>query len=284
MSSPSMSFEFFPPRSEAQSRRFWRTLGCLETLHPDWFSVTYGALGSASKASMDTVAQLCKDSTKPIAAHLTCAGQTRAELLSTLAQFKSLGVESIVALRGDYKATGANNKFYHLRFASELVELIAESGEFDISVAAYPEVHPEAESAQSDMEVLKHKLDAGASRALTQFFFEPDVFLRWRDTAVKFGIDKALIPGILPVHDINKVIDFSRRCGASVPNSLVERFNGANNDRVRRKIAIEHCVNLCRALQHEGVEAFHIYTLNQSDLSYAVAKELIGVNAGSVAA
>jgi len=230
------------------------------------------------------VAQLCKDSVPPVAAHLTCAGQTRSQLLDTLAQFKSMGVKHIVALRGDNTSEGSDNKFYHLRFASELVELISDSGDFDISVAAYPEVHPEADSAQSDMEVLKHKLDAGASRALTQFFFEPEVFLRWRDSAVKFGIDAQLVPGILPIHSINKVIDFSGRCGATVPEALIERFKSATSEQAARSMAIEHCVDLCQSLQHEGVENFHLYTLNQSDLSYEVAKELLGVKVGSVAA
>jgi len=284
MKKPSLSFEFFPPRTESQSRRFWHTLGCLETLSPQWFSMTYGALGSASQASMDTVSQLCKESSKPVAAHLTCAGQTRAQLLDTLAEFKAMGVKHIVALRGDQTPEGAGGKFYTLRYANELVELIAESGDFDISVAAYPEVHPEAESAQTDMEVLKHKFDMGASRALTQFFFEPEVFLRWRDTAVKFGIDGPLIPGILPIHNIDKVIDFSQRCGASVPSALIERFNSAKTEQVVRQMSIEHCVDLCQTLRHEGVDTFHLYTLNQSDLSYEVAKSLLGVQAGTVAA
>lgn len=284
MKKPLLSFEFFPPRTEAQSRRYWRTLGCLETVQPQWFSVTYGALGSASKASMDTVAQLCKDSSKPIAAHLTCAGQTRAQLLDKLDQFKSMGVNHIVALRGDSITENTGGKYYHYRFASEMIELIAESGDFDISVAAYPEVHPEATSAQADMAVLRRKFDAGASRALTQFFFEPDVFLRWRDNAVKFGIDGELIPGILPIHSIDKVAEFSRRCGASVPSALVERFSNAKTEQAVREMSIEHSVDLCKTLQHEGVENFHLYTLNQSDLSYEVAKVLLGVKAGNVAA
>lgn len=284
MNTPSLSFEFFPPRTDAQSRRFWRTLGCLETLDPTWFSVTYGALGSGSQASVDTVQQLGKDSETPVAAHLTCAGQNRAELLEVLEGFKVMGIDHIVALRGDNVDRKQAEKYYQLRYASELVELIAETGDFDISVAAYPEVHPEAESAESDMAVLKHKFDLGASRALTQFFFEPEVFLRWRDAAVKCGIDKPLIPGILPVHDINKVIDFSSRCGATVPPQLIQRFENAKSDESKKTLAIDHCVDLCKTLQNEGVDAFHLYTLNQSDLSFEVAKVLMGVQTGLVAA
>jgi len=134
------------------------------------------------------------------------------------------------------------------------------------------------------MAVLKNKFDLGASRALTQFFFEPEVFLRWRDAALKYGIEKPLVPGILPVHNIDKVIDFSSRCGATVPPDLIERFKNAGSESASRSMAIEHCVDLCKTLQKEGVEAFHLYTLNQSDLSFEVAKELSGVRTGSVAA
>ncbi len=284
MPTPTLSFEFFPPRTDAQTRRFWRTLGCLETLQPDWFSITYGALGSASQASIDTVAQLGKDSSVPVAAHLTCAGQRRADLIDVLQSFKSQGICRIVALRGDKAEQNTSEKFYHLRFASELIELIVEVGGFDISVAAYPEVHPEAESAETDMALLKHKLDLGASRALTQFFFEPEVYLRWRDGAVRTGIDKPLVPGILPIHDINKIVDFSRRCGATVPQFLIERFQKCGSKAMSRELAIEHTVDMCQVLQREGVDAFHLYTLNQSDLSYEVAKELVGAHKKRAAA
>ncbi len=284
MNTPTLSFEFFPPRTEGQERRFWRTLGCLETHKPSFFSVTYGALGSASEASLKTVSQLRKDSDLPVAAHLTCAGQTRAQLLETLAKFKTMGIDRIVALRGDKAEDQGASKYYHLRFASELVELISEVGGFDVSVAAYPEVHPDAKSAEHDMQVLKQKLDAGASRALTQFFFEPEVFLRWRDAAVKSGIDKPLIPGILPVHDIQKVVDFSARCGATVPPALIELFEKSTSEKSSHQRAIEHCVDLCRTLQAEGVTDFHLYTLNQSDLAHEVSNELMGVHSKSVAA
>jgi len=284
MSKPTLSFEFFPPRNEAQSRRFWRTFGCLETLSPAFFSVTYGALGSASEASVETVRQLQKDSAFDVAAHLTCAGQTRAELQKQLSEFSAMGVNHIVALRGDQSDSTSQSKYYHLRYGNELVELISEVGGFDISVAAYPEVHPEAGSAEQDMQVLKTKFDCGASRALTQFFFEPEVFLRWRDAAVKSGIDKPLIPGILPVHDIQKVINFSERCGATVPPELVRQFNAATSDKQRHQLAIEHCVDLCKTLQKEGVDQFHLYTLNQSELAYEVSCELLGVSSKSAAA
>jgi len=284
MNKTTLSFEFFPPRTEAQSARFWRTLGCLETVSPEWYSVTYGALGSASEASVNIVGALQKASDVPVAAHLTCAGQNRAQLLDKLAEFKTMGVNRIVALRGDKTEADANSKYHNLRYANELVELIAETGDFDVSVAAYPEVHPEAESANSDMQALKDKLDAGASRALTQFFFEPEIYIRWRDAAVKCGIDKPLVPGILPIHDIDKVLSFSRRCGATVPPALVEQFRCVKTDEDKHALSLEHSVELCRTLKDEGVDSFHLYTLNQSTLSFEVSNELLRVNSSVAAA
>jgi len=277
MTSPTISFEFFPPRTDVQARRFWRTLGCLETLSPSWVSVTYGALGSASQASLDVVGALGKDTSVPVAAHLTCGGQTAEELNKVLDELEGLGIKRIVALRGDSAAEAEQSQSGPvLQHASELVELLAARPHIDVSVAAYPEVHPEADNAESDLYWLKTKLDAGASRALTQFFFEADVFLRWRDRAARYGIDKPLVPGILPIHDIEKVVDFSGRCGAHVPASIVKRFNAATDPQSRRSLAIEQCVELCRQLRKEGVNDFHLYTLNQSDLAYAVSRELCG--------
>jgi methylenetetrahydrofolate reductase (NADPH) len=285
MQSPTLTFEFFPPRTDVQQRRFWRTLGCLETMSPAWVSVTYGALGSASDASIDLVAALRKETAIPVAAHLTCAGRTLSAMNAVLDHLESLGVKRIVALGGDAMADVENNPDEPvLHYASELVELIAERANFDISVAAYPEVHPRATDAESDMQWLKAKLDAGASRALTQFFFGPEVFLRWRDKASKAGIDKPLIPGILPVHDIDKVLNFSGRCGTSVPSALVERFRKASNADSHRQLALEECVSLCRHLQREGVNDFHFYTLNQSGLAHAVSQELTGETANIAAA
>ena len=298
MAQPTLSFEFFPPRTAAQAPRFWRTLGCLETLSPEFVSVTYGALGSGSQASVDVVAALKKDNALSVAAHLTCAGRSTDAVNASLDEFIAMGVRHIVALRGDKfeespkrppepgepAHQSAQNPVMHN--ATELVELIAgrRDVDMDISVAAYPEVHPEAGSAEDDMHWLKTKFDLGASRALTQLFYDPDVFLRWRDRAVQYGIDKPLVPGILPVHNIDKVIDFGARCGSSVPTALVERFRQATDAQSSRELAIEHCVELCQQLQGEGIDAFHLYTLNQSTLSFAVSQELLGHNAQRQAA
>ncbi len=293
MSAPTLSFEFYPPRTDSQKNRFWRTLGCLETLSPEFVSVTYGALGSGSEASMELVGALLNDNSIPVAAHLTCSGQTRDDMNRVLDDLVDLGVQHIVALRGDKPTPVAKSRSDSasssakaapvMQFGHELVALIAERPEIDISVAAYPETHPEAASSDADLQHLKQKLDAGATRALTQFFFEAESFLRWRDRAVKCGIDKPLVPGILPIHNIDKVINFSSRCGTHVPSSLIQEFQQASEEDSQR-LALEQCVTLCNQLQREGVDTFHLYTLNQSNLAYAVSQQLMGVGASSAAA
>jgi len=281
---PRLSFEFFPPRDEAQSRRFWRTVGALEPLAPSYVSLTWGALGSDSRASLDALALLDRDTSFEVAAHLSCIGQTADELRATLDTLEGLGISRIVALRGDAPdaRAAAPDAFRH---ASELVSLIAtERPHLDISVAAYPETHPEAPSSDDDLHWLARKLERGASRAITQFFFEPETFLRWRDRAVRAGIDKPLVPGILPVHDIGRVQRFASRCGASVPPALIARFERAASEAERRSLAVEQCIELCRALGREGVEELHLYTLNQSSPTHAIASELLGTTASAVAA
>ncbi len=271
------SFEFFPPRKQEQQRRFWRTVGCLETLQPSFFSITYGALGSASEASVEVVKDLLAESKTSVAAHLTCVGLSRNQLSEHLERMQGLGVKHIVALRGDTVAGELEHRKDGLRYASELVELIGKHGGFDVSVAAYPEVHPDAQSAQADLDNLKQKFDAGASRALTQFFYDTDNFLRFRDKAVASGINKPIIPGILPVHDIDKVIAFSARCGTVVPDDVVRQFKTRQqNPQASQRKAITHCVNMCSTLAAEGVTDFHFYTLNQSNLSHEVTRVLKG--------
>lgn len=274
MTKPNLSFEFFPPRSDTQQRRFWHTLGCLETLNPSYLSMTWGALGSASEASLDILEPLLKETKVPVTAHLSCAGQTHESMLENISALEQLGVTRFLALRGDLgtdkPVTGA------LTHASDLVTLLAESGKRDISVAAYPEAHPESASSTDDIQWLKHKLDAGAQRAITQFFFEAETFLRFRDKAQKAGISQTLVPGILPIHNIAKVQSFGAKCGASVASSLVQRFEKATTESSKVTAAIEHSVELCNELRREGVDEFHLYTLNQAPLSYAVGCELLG--------
>lgn len=269
-----LSFEFFPARDGVQERRFWRTVGCLETVNPEFFSMTYGALGSERKTGLNMIVKLCDESSVPVAAHLTCAGKTETELNEELDIFVSAGVNHIVALRGDENNdTDAVQLEGRCRYASDLVALLRQRKNLQCSVAAYPEVHPDAVNAEQDMNYLRQKLDLGAKRAITQFFFDPDAFLRFRDRAIDAGITKPIVPGILPIHDIEKVISFSSRCGAHVPVGVVDDFRVWSHDAAAsRELAISHCQALCETLRQEGVNHFHFYTLNQSDLSYQVSR------------
>lgn len=275
MPTPKISFEFFPPRSDVQQRRFWSTLGCLQTLDPEYISMTWGALGTSSQASVDVLEALKVDASVPVAAHLTCVGHTEGSVRKTIAELEAMGITRFVALRGDQPEGEVVNPD-HLQHASDLVAILAEDPRRDISVAAYPEMHPESVDADQDMRWLKHKLDQGANRAITQFFFSADTFLRFRDRAVAAGITQTLVPGILPVHDIAKIQDFSGKCGAHVPDSLISRFAKAADKESAAALAVAHSVELIHALNSEGVEHFHVYTLNQSALAYRIVSQLKG--------
>lgn len=279
---PSISLEFFPPRSAAQEAQFWTTLKKLESLKPTYLSMTWGALGSSSKASLDILKPLVQRTDIPLTAHLTCAAQTDASARESIQAIEKLGITRFLALRGD--AGGTENTSEHLQHASDLVSILAEETSRQISVAAYPEAHPESPDAHHDLKWLKNKLDAGASSAITQFFFEADTFLRFRDAAVSMGISQKLVPGILPIHDIAKVQSFSKKCGAGVPDALIERFSTAVTAEEKSRLAVEHCVELCQALQQEGVEEYHLYTLNQADLCSRVCHAWLGKGEGVTAA
>lgn len=288
MNNVNISYEFFPPRTQSQIRKFWCTLGCLQTLNPAYISMTWGALGTDSQASLDILEQLANDSITPITAHLSCAGQTETAMRATIEMLEKLGITRFLALRGDPQGNTrgeehepslqSNRNTPLLSNASDLVALLASDSGRDITVAAYPEAHPESASAQSDLKWLKYKLDAGASQAITQFFFEADTFLRFRDNARTAGITEPLIPGILPIHDIQKVLGFSQKCGASVSSSVVAQFEGATTAESRNAAAVEQCVSMCETLIAEGVDEFHLYTLNQAPLAYAVSAELLGLS------
>ncbi len=238
--------------------------------------MTWGALGTTSQPSIDVLEALKVDAKVPVAAHLTCVGHTEQSIRQTIAQLEGLGISRFVALRGDQP--DGTVEADHLQYASDLVAILAEDSSRDVSVAAYPENHPESSSADEDMRWLKHKMDQGAQRAITQFFFSADTFLRFRDRAVAAGITQTLVPGILPIHDIDKIQDFSGKCGANVPESLVSRFGAAKDKESAAKLAVEHSVELIQALTGEGVEHFHLYTLNQSALAYRIVSELKGAS------
>ncbi len=269
------SYEFFPPRTPRMEHRLWRATGQLERLRPEFFSMTYGALGSAQQVSIDTAIALQQDSPVPIAAHLTCADATRAQVLEVARKFHQAGISRIVALRGDAQADENGETRYAFDSAAELVAALREVAEFDISVAAYPEVHPQAANALADLRHLRRKLDAGAARAITQYFFEPECFLRFRDRAAALGIDKPIVPGILPIHDLDKVIGFSQRCGASVPPRYAELYAAADGDPAAAyRLSLDLAVALCERLLAEGVEHIHFYTLNQTDMCLDISLAL----------
>lgn len=270
MTSPILSFEFFPPKTPKMERTLWRNIGQLEMLKPSFFSVTYGALGSERDHSLETVFNMQRECQVPVAAHLTAAGHTRESLLVLATRFKDNGVKRIVALRGDADLTAGG-----ISDVADMVQLLGTVADFDISVAAYPEVHPKAPSLEADLKQLKRKLEAGSKRALTQYFFEPEMFLRFRDAAVKMGIEQPLVPGILPVHDFDKVIAFSARCGATVPAGLHKVFAGTvAGSQEQKKLGIELAVDLCEKLMAEGVNQLHFYTLNIPSLTFEVAHQL----------
>ncbi len=274
-----LSFEFFPPRGERMGRRLWRTIGQLELLQPEFFSLTYGALGSARDSSVDTVLQVHRESSVSTAAHLTCVDATREEVDAVAQQFWNNGIRHIVALRGDARDAGAGRDAgdgaQGYADAAELVAALRRIGDFEISVAAYPETHPKAASAAADIAALKRKLDAGASRAISQYFFDAEVFLRFRDRCAAAGIGQPIVPGILPIHDFQQVSRFSRQCGASVPRHYARHFEGMEGNReAQYHLAIDLALETCERLVGEGVDALHFYTLNHTDLCFAVCRGL----------
>jgi methylenetetrahydrofolate reductase (NADPH) len=269
------SYEFFPPRNDNMVRKLWRSVGQLERLDPLFFSMTYGALGSAQKVSIDSAIEMHQESPVPVAAHLTCADASASQIDGVAKQFYDSGIRRIVALRGDAASDASGKSAYGYDSAVELVQSLQKLDEADISVAAYPEVHPQAQSRISDLQHLKRKLDAGANRAITQYFFEADCFLRFRDQAQRIGIDKPIIPGILPVHDYHKVKTFSERCGASVPPYFEAKFASvANNPAAQYRLSLDLAVELCERLSREGVDHFHLYTLNQTDMCLDISLAL----------
>jgi methylenetetrahydrofolate reductase (NADPH) len=271
----SFSYEFFPPRSEKMERRLWRSVGQLERLGPKFFSMTYGALGSAQQASIDFAIAIHQESPVPVAAHLTCANASRSQIDAVAQQIYDSGIRRIVALRGDAADSQTAVPGSGYESAVELVAALRDLGDIDISVAAYPEVHPQACSSTVDLQHLKRKLDAGANRAITQYFFDAECYLRFRDQAQRIGIDKPIVPGILPIHDLDKVRSFSQRCGASVPANFEARFASVeNNPAAQYRLSVEIAVELCERLNQEGVDYFHLYTLNQTDLCLDISLAL----------
>jgi methylenetetrahydrofolate reductase (NADPH) len=272
-----VSFEFFPPADVAMEATLWKSLQRLAPLAPSFVSVTYGADGSTRERTHNVVSRIQRETPLTGAPHLTCVGATREDILTVARGYWDEGIRHLVALRGD-PPHGQGAYCPHpggFAFASDLVAGLAALARFDISVAAYPEVHPEARSAAADLENLKRKIDAGASRAITQFFYDTDVFLRFRDRCAVVGIHAPIVPGILPITRFPQVLRFARTCGASIPRWLHERFAGLDDDEeTRRLIAASVAIEQVEALSRHGVREFHFYTLNRAELTYAICHAL----------
>ena len=269
MAAPRISFEFFPPSSLDASFRLWDTVQTLQPLKPDYVSVTYGAGGTTRELTHEAVTTIGKNYGLRVAAHLTCVDASRAETLEIAEAYAEAGVTDIVALRGD-APKGADRFVPHPEgFANsvELVAALAATGKFNIAVGAYPEPHPDAAHQQADVEWLKRKIDAGASRAITQFFFEAETFLRFRDACVAAGIDAPIVPGILPIISWDGARRFAERCNAYVPPRLEEAFATAIRDGREDLLALTQCTVLCERLIQEGVEDLHFYTLNRPTMT-----------------
>ena len=272
-----VSFEFFPPSSEAMNETMWNSIERLAAFDPSFVSVTYGADGSTRERTHDAVERIAKETSLIAAPHLTCVGADRGEIDDIAREYWDMGIRHLVALRGDppKDASGYTPHPGGYAYASDLVAGLRNIADFDISVAAYPEVHPEAENAIADLDNLRRKLDAGASRAITQFFFDTDVFLRFRDLSAAAGITAPIVPGILPISRFPQLERFAQMCGATVPDWLRERFAGLDDDpETRQMIAASVAIEQVQRLQSEGVNEFHFYTLNRSELTYAICHAL----------
>jgi len=272
-----VSFEFFPPNDAQMEATLWHSVERLAPLAPRFVSVTYGADGSTRERTHRLITRIQRETSLTGAPHLTCIGAPREEILAIARQYWDEGIRHIVALRGDPPRDAAHYVPHPQGFAyaADLVAGLKGVADFDISVAAYPEVHPEARSAEFDLDNLRRKIDAGASRAITQFFYDSDAFLRFRDACASAGIAACIVPGILPITRFPQVCAFAARCGASIPGWLQERFAGLDEDaETRRLIAAAVAIEQVQNLVRHGVRELHFYTLNRAELTYAICHAL----------
>ena len=290
---PSVSFEFFPPRTEKMEQSLWQAVLRLAPLQPEFISVTYGAGGGTRERTHATVARIQREAGLTAAAHLTCVGDDRAAIDAIARAYWEAGIRHIVALRGDPPAAadgsggmGGLGYVPHpggYAYAEDLVKGLRAVADFEISVAAYPEGHPAAVSEQADLDNLKRKIDAGATRAITQFFLDNDRFLRFVDRAAAAGITVPIIPGILPITNFTRTVEMAGKCAVSVPRWFADAFEGLDQDtETRTLVAASVAVNQCQHLQKHGVRTFHFYTLNRADLTVAICHRL-GVRAKQAA-
>ena len=274
-----VSFEFFPPKTEKMEQTLWESVKTLEPLQPRFVSVTYGAGGSTRERTHNTVVRIARETSLAPAAHLTCVEATRGEVDDIARAYWEAGIRHIVALRGDPPVQGQKYQPHPDGYANaaELVAGLKRVAPFEISVAAYPECHPDAVSRQSDIDNLKRKIDAGADRAISQFFFAPESFFRFRDGAAAAGIDAELVPGILPVSNVTQTRKFAAACGAAIPPWMDRLFEGLDDlPAARQLVAATIAAELCGQLYAGGVRHFHFYTLNRAELAYAIS-HLLGL-------
>ncbi|MGE0747558.1 MAG: methylenetetrahydrofolate reductase [NAD(P)H] [Rhodospirillales bacterium] len=278
MTGLSVSFEFFPPKTEKMEADLWAAIQRLAPLGPRFVSVTYGAGGSTRDRTHNTVVRIRRETSLVPAAHLTCVAASRGEVDDVARRYWDAGIRHVVALRGDPPEGGDYAPHPDgYAFAAELVAGLKRIADFEVSVAAYPEMHPQAASHAADLDNLRRKVDAGATRAITQYFFEPDTYLRFVERARAAGINVPIVPGILPVTNFAQVVRFSRQCGATVPAWMAHLFEGLDDDaETRRLVAATVAAEQCRRLQAHGVNEFHFYTLNRADLTYAIA-HILGI-------
>ena len=276
-----VSFEFFPPGDETMGQQLWEAVQRLAPLEPNFVSVTYGADGSTRSRTHECVLRILRETNLTVAPHLTCVGASRAEVLRIAQDYWQQGVRHLVALRGDAAAANLSPEGRYrphamgFAYASDLVAGLKGVGNFEMSVAAYPEGHPESGGVDADLDNLRRKVDAGAGRAITQFFFDSDAFLRYRDRCAAAGIRVPLVPGILPITRFPQMLRFAERCGASVPVWLRRLFDGLDDDpETRRMIAANVAIEQVQRLRLHGVDEFHFYTLNRAELTYAICHAL----------
>jgi methylenetetrahydrofolate reductase (NADPH) len=268
-----VSFEFFPPKTAKMEETLWSAIETLAPLAPQFVSVTYGAGGSTRERTHATVARIARETSIPAAAHLTCVGASKAEIIEVAQEYWNAGVRHIVALRGDPPEPGTPFAAHPDGFANaaDLVAGLRAVAPFEISVAAYPENHPDSPDVQADIDNLKAKIDAGAHRAITQFFFSPEAFFRFRDRAVAAGIKAEIVPGILPVSNVAQTRKFAGMCGAAIPPWMDRLFEGLDDHPAARQlVAATVAAEMCRRLYAGGVRHFHFYTLNRAELAYAI--------------
>jgi methylenetetrahydrofolate reductase (NADPH) len=276
---PTVSFEFFPPKTPEMEETLWNSMRRLEPLSPSFVSVTYGAGGATRHRTHDTVKRILTETSLTPAAHLTCVGSSREEIDEIADEYWHAGIRHLVALRGDPPA--AEKEFVPApngyAYASDLVAGLKRRHDFEISVACYPEMHPKALSLSADIENLKRKIDAGATRAITQFFFDNEVYFRFRELAARAGIDVPIVPGIMPITNITQTAKFAKNCGASVPQFVWDAFAGLEKEPdLRHGISISLTIDQVRGLRSEGVDDFHFYTLNRADHTYTIC-HLLGL-------